>query len=139
MPANSDADVSVVRNGESVDVIVNIGELPSDDAIRRAVNPGNPTPGGNDVLKLTVKPLDEEVRSAMNIDKGGVQVESVEQGGPAANAGIVVGDVISMVDNKPVDSDDDLQSVLREIEGRSDVAVLVHRREGPVFLALQLD
>jgi len=57
----------------------------------------------------------------------------------ADRAGIVEGDVISMVDNKPVDSARDLGNVLQDMGDRRNVAVLVHRAEGPVFLALQIE
>jgi len=43
-----------------------------------------------------------------------------------------------MIDNKAVDSGDDVESVLSELDDRKSVAVLVHRSEGPVFLALQI-
>lgn len=137
VPANSDANLKVVREGQSIDVIVNIGELPSDNDLRRSVSPQSP-PATSNVLKLTVKPLDEDTREAMGIDKGGVLVDTVEENGPADKAGIVVGDVISMVDNKPVDDARQLASVLSEMQGRRSVAVLVHRDGGPVFLALQV-
>ncbi len=138
VPANSDANLKVVREGRSIDVIVNIGELPSDNDLRRSVSPQQSVPASN-ALKLTVKPLDDQTRDALGIDKGGVLVDTVEADGPADNAGIVVGDVISMVDNKPVDDAIGLAEVLTEMQGRKSVAVLVHRDDGPVFLALQVD
>ena len=137
VPANSDAALRVMRDGRSVELSVNIGELPSDNDLRQSFRP-SPAPSIRNVLKLTVKPLDAQTRAALGIDKGGLLVESVLENGPAANAGIIEGDVISMVDNKPVDSRQDLLEVLSEMEGRENVAVLVHRNSGPVFLALQL-
>lgn len=138
VPANSDAELRVVRQGKSIDVTVNIGELPSDDAIRQSVRPAREQPSEN-ALKLTVKPLDDKTREALAIDRGGVLVDSVQEGGPADQAGIVEGDVISMVDNKPVDNASDMASIISEVQERGSVAVLVHRSEGPVFLALQLE
>lgn len=138
VPANSDATLRVVREGKTIELTVNIGELPSDDDLRQNIRPSAQVPKTN-VLKLTVKPLDEETRDSLGIDKGGVLVDSVEAGGPAQKAGIRVNDVISMIDNKPVDTGSDVAQVLRELDGRTSVAVLVHRSEGPVFLALQID
>ncbi len=137
VPANSDANLKVVRDGLPIDVIVNIGELPSDNDLRSSVNPQR-RPAGDNALKLTVKPLDAETREALGIDRGGVLVATVEEEGPAGKAGVVVGDVISMVDNKPVDNGRELATVLSEMQGRRSVAVLVHREDGPVFLALQV-
>lgn len=138
VPANSDATLRVVREGKSIELTVNIGELPSDDTLRQTVRPASKAPDAN-VLKLTVKPLDQDTRKELGIDKGGVLVESVDTDGPAQKAGIRVDDVISMVDNKAVDSESDVAQVLSELNGRTSVAVLVHRAEGPVFLALQID
>ena len=137
VPANSDATLRVERGGKSIELTVNIGELPSDDDLRRTVRPARNAPDEN-VLKLTVKPLDQDTRKELGIDKGGVLVKSVEADGPAQKAGISVGDVISMIDNKAVDSAADFAQVLGELSGRTSVAVLVHRAEGPVFLALQI-
>ena len=137
VPANSDARLDVVREGRSVEVVVNIGELPSDDDLRQTVNPAA-RPSIRNVLQLTVQPLDDETRDALGIDRGGVVVDSVKEDGPAGEAGIVAGDIISMLDNKPIDSADDLRTVLAELDGGRNVAILVHRQEGPVFLAIQL-
>ena len=136
VPANSDASLKVVREGKTIDVVVNIGELPSDDDLRETVTPSR-APVAN-ILELSVGPLDDETRESLGIDRGGVLVDEVKAGGPADKAGIIAGDVISVVDNKPVDSARELNDVLDELNGRRNVAVLVHREEGPVFLALQL-
>jgi len=138
VPANSDATVKVVREGKSIDLVVNIGELPSDNAIRQTIRP-NPRPTAANVLKLTVKPVSDETREALGLDKGGVQVDTMANSGPARKAGIQVNDVISMIDNTPVDSAKDVNDVLADLDGRKSVAVLVHRPSGPIFLALQLE
>ncbi len=137
VPANSDAKVKVVREGKSIELLVNIGTLPTNDEIRNGAQKKLVAPEKNP-LKLTVEPLPDETRESLGIDKGGVLVGSVEKDGPAEKAGIRAGDVISMIDNKAVDSGDDVESVLSELDDRKSVAVLVHRSEGPVFLALQI-
>ena len=137
VPANSDARLQVVRQGKMVELTVNIGELPSDDELRQNVR--IPSAPKQNVLKLTVTPLDAQTRETLGIDKGGVLVASVEEGGPAQRAGIRKDDVISTIDNRPVDSASDVEMVLSELGERKSVAVLVHRPDGPVFLALKLD
>lgn len=136
VPANSDAALQVVRQGKVIELNINIGELPSDDELRR--NSLRPALPEQNVLQLSVTPLDEDTREALSMDKGGVKVASVEDGGPAQRAGIRIGDVISTIDNRPVDSASDVQRVLNELGERKSVAVLVHRVDGPVFLALKL-
>jgi len=137
IPAESDAKVRVVRDGKTVELIVNIGKLPSNDDLRSAAQQKLTLPQ-EDPLKFTIEPLSDDIRESLGIDKGGVLVATVEEKGPAHNAGIRAGDVISMIDNKAVDSASDVKMVLTELDGRKSVAVLVHREEGPVFLALQI-
>ncbi|ASJ74459.1 DegQ family serine endoprotease [Granulosicoccus antarcticus] len=139
VPANSDAKLKVVRQGRSIELSVNIGELPSDEDLRQATRPADRLNPEINVLKLTVRPLDDDTRNALAIDKGGVLVDSIEEGGPAQRAGIRVDDVISTIDNRPVDSAREVAQVLAELGDRKSVAVLVHRAEGPVFLAVKLD
>jgi len=137
VPANSDADVRVMRKGKSVSLTVNIGELPSDEKIAgQARNPGNQQ---ENVLGLTVETLDDETRDALGVDRGGVRVDRVEADSPADEAGIIDGDVILMVDNKSVDTEREFQEVLEELADRKSIAVLVQRADGPEFLALQID
>lgn len=136
--ANDDATVTVVREGKTVDLIVNIGMLPSNEELRSGAPRKLRDPKIN-LLRFSVKPLDDETRKELGIDKGGVLVSEVEEGSPAEKAGIRVNDVISMIDNKAVDNGNDVMQVLSELDGRKSVAVLVHRPEGPVFLAMQIE
>ena len=137
VPANADARLEVVRDGRTVELTVNIGELPSDEELAGNARPPAPT-RQVDMLGLDVEPLDERAREALGIDRGGVRVREVREGGPAEQAGMVAGDVVLMVDNKSIDSSADLADVLAGLDGRSSVAVLIQREEGPVFLALQM-
>lgn len=139
VPANSNASLRVVRQGKKVELMINIGELPSDEELRQSMNPVNTANSAENVLKLTVRPLDDDTRAGLGIDKGGVLVDSLEEGGPAHKAGVHVDDVISTIDNRPVDSAREVAQVLAELGERKSVAVLVHRADGPLFLALQLD
>jgi len=137
VPANSDATVGVVRDGRTMALEVNIGELPTDEEIASSTRPSRPT--SVNPLALTVEPLDERTREALGVDRGGVLVATVEDGGAADEAGVVVGDVILTVDNTSVDTPGELEEILAELAGRTSVAVLVQRESGPVFLALQID
>ena len=65
----------------------------------------------------------------------GVRVESVEQGSPAARAGIATGDVIVAIDAVPVADIDDLQRVLGADAIGRELAVVVLRRDGLLPLA----
>ncbi|MCL4158547.1 UNVERIFIED_CONTAM: hypothetical protein GTU68_015278, partial [Idotea baltica] len=125
---NSDANLKVVREGKQIDVIVNIGELPGQDQLAQAQSPRNSSVQPN-VLKFDEK----------GIDKGGVIVDRVINGGPADEAGISPGDIVLMVDNKAVDTPADFKSVLRQLGDNNSVSVLVHGENGRGFVALRID
>lgn len=134
---NTDAKLQVVREGEQIELFVNIGELPGQQELRAAVTPENSLRPNS--LQLDVEPLDDATRAQFGVDKGGVIVSRVISDGPADVAGIEPGDILLMVDNKPVDSPREYGSVVNQLSDAKSVAVLVQRDSGPVFLALQLD
>lgn len=137
VPVNSDAQLRVVRKGKQISVTVNIGELPGQQELNQPQNSGGAIQPNS--LKLDVEPLDDATREQFGIDKGGVIVSRVISDGPADLAGIEPGDILLMVDNKPVDSPRDFGSAVRDLGSNKSVAVLVQRDSGPVFLALQLE
>lgn len=132
------AKVDVLRNGERQTVEVNIGELP-EEAMEAAAPPqeqeAGPT-GQEQRFGLTVSDLTPEQRTELAVDKGGVYVEEVRPG-VAATAGIQPGDVILMLNNRPVDTAEGFLAQLGEISAGKSVAVLIHRDDGARFLALR--
>ncbi len=134
--ANQDARLRVVRDGKSIELTVNIGELPRNEEIRTA---NRPRSFSDNPLQLDVDVLDDSTREQLNVDKGGVIVSEVVEDGPGDLAGIVPGDILLMVDNKPVDTPREFAEVVGELPANGSVAVLVQREQGPVFLALKLD
>lgn len=137
VPINTDARLRVVREGKQIEVIVNIGELPGQDELVAAFSKGSSVK--QNALKLDVEAIDDATRKQFGIDKGGVVVDRVINDGPADIAGIEPGDILLMVDNKPVDSPEEFGAVVRKLGSAKSVAVLVQRESGPVFLALQID
>jgi S1-C subfamily serine protease len=60
-------------------------------------------------------PLPPQWLDALQLDtKGGIQIQSLENGGPAAQAGLLAGDVIVQFEGKPLDSIDALHKALDE-------------------------
>jgi len=132
------AKVELLRNGERQTLEVNIGELP-EEAMQAAAPPQEkeegPT-GQEQRFGLTVSDLTPEQRTELAVDKGGVYVEEVRPG-VAAVAGIQSGDVILMLNNRPVDTAEGFLAQLGEISAGKSVAILIHRDDGARFLALR--
>jgi len=131
------AQVTVIRNKQRRDIGVQIAELPG--AITQAAY----TPEDDQVIEesalgMKVEALGSEARKRLKIENG-VQVVEVDEAGPANDAGIVKGDVITMIDNRAIDSVDDFEVVTDELKSGKSVALLVQRRAGPVFLAIRPD
>lgn len=131
------AKVKVIRNGRTKVLKVKIGELPVDDAVAAGKAPASKAKGVNKKLGLAVQDLNAEVREQFQIAKGGAQVVEVK-GNPAAAAGIRQGDIITSVNNEPVLSAADFLAKLDAMKTGDSVALLVQRRDGPIFLALRI-
>jgi len=137
VPVNTDAAVRVVREGRTLELSVNIGELPGAQGSRADASPR--TRGASDPLALSVRPVDRDTRQRLGIDKGGVLVTEIEADGPAERAGIVAGDVILTIDNTSIDSPREFRALTGRLLDRESVPVLVQRESGPVWLALKLE
>ena len=70
-------------------------------------------------------------------DRAGVLVEKIEPG-PASDAGLRVGDLILMLNNKPVESADQFGELVEGLPEGKSVAVLVQREDGRMFMALRV-
>ena len=131
-----EARVVVIRNKQRRTIGVNIAELPT--SITQAAYTPEEDTAEESALGMKVERLDSEARKQLKI-KGGVQVVEVDETGPASDAGILKGDVITMIDNQPVESLDAFEAVTGQLKAGKSVALLVQRRAGPVFLAIRPD
>jgi serine protease Do len=129
-----EAEVVVIRNKERRLIGVNIAELPTE------ITQASYTPEDNVIeesaLGMKVEALSADARKRLKIE-GGVQVVEVDETGPARDAGIQKGDVITMIDNHAVESVGEFEAVTDSLKSGKSVAMLVQRRAGPVFLAIR--
>ncbi len=127
-----DADVLILRNGKRKTINVSIGELPEEDEnIEKASR-------GSDLLGIDVIDITSTLQKQFKLETNkGVLVEKVSSG-PAQAADIRQGDVIQMINYQRVDSVQAFEAQLEKLPRGRTVAVLVFRRSGPMFLALQV-
>ncbi|MFW6215467.1 MAG: PDZ domain-containing protein [Alkalispirochaetaceae bacterium] len=90
-------------------------------------------------LGLSVEPLDADRREALELDEqvSGVVVTGVA-GGPAAEAGLSPGDVITRVNRETIENVADLREILETVESGRSVPLLVLRDQNQRFLALRM-
>jgi serine protease Do len=130
-----EAEVTVVRNKQRRNIGVQIAQLP-DATTQASYNPESDQAIEDSVLGMKIEELGSEAGKRLKIENG-VQVVEVDESGPARDAGIMKGDVITMIDNRAVSSIGDFAEITGELKSGKSVALLVQRRAGPVFLAIR--
>ncbi len=84
----------------------------------------------------TLRDLPEDHPLAETLD-GGVLVEDIAAGSPAAEAGLRAGDVISSVNRKPVESLAALTELLEDSDEDAQLLLHINRGQGAMFLLLR--
>jgi serine protease Do len=136
-PVNKYADVTIIRDRKQKTIKVKIAQLPTD--ITQASAPiEKPEQVEKSALGMSVTPLDKATRDKLNLSSG-VLVMDIDAQGPASNAGIRKGDVISMIDNHGVNTVAEFDEVVDGLQDQKSVAILIQRSSGPVFLAIKPD
>lgn len=131
-----EARVTILRNGSTEQLSVRIGRLPDEepDVIpARAVE----EPKAN-ALGLITTDVDTNTRKELKLRDGGALVKDIDAGA-GRDAGLRPGDVIQMYDGQRVQSAAHLAELIEKSRDKRSVAVLIHRRSGPMFLALRLN
>jgi len=81
-------------------------------------------------LGVSLRPLSSRTAQVFGLaTRNGVAVAAVEPGGPAAEAGLQPGDVIDRIDNRAMQSIEDVYAVLRK-HGPGDHVTIVVERDG---------
>jgi len=129
------ARVTVIRDKQAQNIGVVIAQLPT-SITQAAFKPEESLAGKDSALGMQVEELGSDARKRLKVESG-VQVVEVDESGPASDAGIQEGDVITMIDNRAVKSIDDFEQITDQLKSGKSVALLVQRRAGPVFLAIR--
>ncbi|MBF1803731.1 DegQ family serine endoprotease [Alloalcanivorax profundimaris] len=135
LKAGTEADMTVVRDGDEQTLTVTVGELPDDP--QQAMNQGGEGgDDGADRLGLSVRPASPAELSRVEAANG-VMITGVEKG-PAARAGLRRGDVLVSLDGQDLKSPEDYQRIVGELPEAGSVPALVNRGGNARFLALKL-
>ena len=130
---NKTVPVKVLRKGKQKILKVKIGELPEDEELASA----EPRKAEDNRLAVTVTDVTAQVRQRLDIEEGGALVSELRSG-PASRAGIREGDVIMMLNSERIKDAAHFAEIVKALPDKRSVPVLVHRRNGPIFLALKL-
>ncbi len=89
-------------------------------------------------IGIYLQSVDEEIADYLKVDQQGIVVVGVEPGSPAAKAGILKYDVISKINEKPINDYDELQTILKEHEEGDTIMLEVVREGRQMIVSLKL-
>lgn len=132
------ADITLFREGDKVTEKVQIGELRSAELMTEAA-PAEEAETSLDTFGATVAELTEGARAEVGIgdDVDGVVVTSLSASGPAASAGLQVGDVIVRLGDQTVNTPTAMRKAL-DGQGAKPALLLVNRRGQQLFVAVDM-
>ena len=128
----STARLSIIRNGEQIELPVIVGSLPGSGIA--SANPQQEAPRAN-TLGLSVEELSQEAREVAGI--AGVRISEIDEG-PAALAGLLDGDVIVELNRVPVPDMQAFGSVLESLPETGFIPVRIWREGRGTTLVLEL-
>jgi serine protease Do len=127
-PPGTAARVTILRDGRRQDVSVKIGEMPPDEPVVAS--------RGTERWGLSVQPITPELARQFKLPSSeGVLVSEVEDGSPAARAGIRPGDAITEVNRRRVRDLKSFEDALASAE--QDVVVFIQREGRSRYVVLK--
>ena len=135
LKAGTEAEMTVVRDGDEKTLEVTVGELPDNPQAGMSGQP-DPGQGQSDQLGLEVRAASAAELARVKADHG-VVITGV-QDGPAARAGLSSGDLLVSLNGKPVDSLDAYREIAADLPDEGTVPALVNRDGNARFVAIKL-
>ncbi|HOP15861.1 MAG: DegQ family serine endoprotease [Gammaproteobacteria bacterium] len=131
------ATLLLLRGGKEKEVAITVGRLPDDEEEASAL-PAIAQPDDIAQLGLSVIDIEPQVRKELGLDETGGALVSKVSPGAAQEAGINRGDIVLMFDGVDVKNAKHLRELIDQAGDKRTVAVLIHRGDSPLFLALRL-
>ncbi|WP_294611940.1 Do family serine endopeptidase [uncultured Roseovarius sp.] len=138
--------VIVFREGKTQTLKITLGRREEAEGAIPVVQPGpdeDAAPAEKTMLGLTFSPLNDELRSTLDLDSNatGLVVTDVDELAEAYEKGMRAGDLITEAGQQKLTSISDLDERIAEAKeaGRKSLLLLVRRAGEPRFVALSLD
>ncbi|SIS91798.1 DegQ family serine endoprotease [Neptunomonas antarctica] len=131
----SNVKLDVIRNGTEKKVWVNIGTLSDGDQPVKTSKRALPEPENNR-LNIMISELTSQQRDKWNLHNG-VVIHKVSPGA-GANAGLVSGDVITMLNGKRIETVKQFAEIVDNLPPGRAVPMRIVRRGSPLFIPLKL-
>ena len=135
LKAGTEAEMTVVRDGDEKTLEVTVGELPDNPQAGMAGQPDQDQ-GESDKLGLEVRAASAAELARVKADHG-VVITGV-QDGPAARAGLSSGDLLVSLNGEPVKDLDAYREIAADLPEEGTVPALVNRDGNARFVAIKL-
>lgn len=130
------ADVELIRNGKTMKLKVEVGELPDEQGSRteKKIRPDT-----RSRLGIQVETLDEDYRNKLRLDEEakGVVVTSLASG-IGRSIGLRQGDVITHLNNEPVEKAREFEAAVRKLPKNRSISMRVVRQGRPAYISFRL-
>jgi serine protease Do len=131
-PPGEVVEIKIIRNGQTKELMIKIGELPSKDeqGIKPAIYK-------NAMRGISIDDLRPEVYRELNLPEKmrGVVVTQIERGVPAEEK-LIPGDVILEINKRAVTSVEDYEKIVSKVKPEQVMLLLVYRKGSSVFITL---
>jgi serine protease Do len=132
------ARLEIMRGGKALNLTATIGEAAAEAV--PGEEGGESTPEQAAKLGLSLQPLTPELAQRYGLtEKTGLLIADVDQGSPAARAGLQEGDLIVEVNRKRVGKVSELQGAVAESRKAGSILLLVKRKTASLFVAVPLN
>jgi serine protease Do len=134
-PIGREVPLTVMRDGKAMSLRATIARL-EDGGTPGGERTGQ-TKESTSTLGLSLQPLTRAQAHARGLgETGGVLVREVQDGSPAANAGLRPGDVITEINRTPVKSPEDVKQAMDKLAKDTPALLLVHRDRATLYIAV---
>jgi serine protease Do len=136
-PVGEQSTVTILRNGQKMQLAVKVGQLPSEQTAANATTPEGSVQPAQGKWGLQLQDLNPQLANQLNLEsEKGVAVVGVKPGSRADEAGMQKGDVILEVNQQPVTS---VHEAIKKMDGPKDkeLLLLVQRGHAKLFVPLE--
>jgi serine protease Do len=137
-PPGTEVKLELIRDGKPIAVTATIDRQPAE--ADTAAAPSDQSGSRLDNLGIAVQPLTPELAKQLRVDvTRGVVITDVNEGSPAATAGLHAGDVIVEVNRAPVANPDELLRALSKAKAPHGALLLIKRQDASMFIVIGPD
>jgi serine protease Do len=128
---NTQAKIDLLRNGEEKTISVELGTMPEGE--QNIVSPEEKSDWGMRVQELT-----PQLAHQLGLEPGttGVVISEVNNGSPAAAAGLRPGDLITEVNREAIKNLNDYRQALQKVKKGENLLLLIKRADGSFYTVL---